>query len=133
MKSTAAAIAMLVAALATASASPADTAQTPDLSRADLQRHDLSIPGREAVQVRVDFAPGAIAARHTHYGEEVIYVLRGTLEYDVAGKISTLSEGGVLFIPAGTVHGARNVGTTPASELATYVVEKGKPLSTSAP
>jgi len=99
-------------------------------TRVDLQRHDLSIPGHEAFQARVEFAPGASFPRHTHPGEEIIYVLTGTLEYEVAGKPVTLKGGDVLFVPAGTVHAARNVGTTPAAELATYVLEKGKPLTT---
>jgi hypothetical protein len=34
-------------------------------TRTDLQRHDLSVLGREVVQVIVGFAPGATAARHT--------------------------------------------------------------------
>ena len=42
----------------------------------------------------------------------------------------TLKAGDVLFIPAGTIHAARNVGTGRAAELATYIVEKGKPLLT---
>jgi quercetin dioxygenase-like cupin family protein len=68
---------------------------------------------------------------HTHPGEEIIYVLGGSLEYQVEGKPpQTLHAGDVLFIPAGTVHAARNVGADTASELATYVVEKGKPLLT---
>jgi quercetin dioxygenase-like cupin family protein len=78
----------------------------------------------------VDFAPGASFPRHTHPGEEIIYVLEGTLEYEVAGKPVTLKAGDVLFVPAGTVHAAKNVGTGPGAELATYVLEKGKPLTT---
>ena len=102
-------------------------------TRTDLQRHDLSITGHEVLQARVDFAPGASFPRHTHPGEEIIYVLTGTLEYEVAGKPVTLKAGEVLFVPAGTVHAARNVGTGPAAELATYVLEKGKPLTTLVP
>jgi len=99
------------------------------IKRTDLQRHDLSAPAREAIQVRVDFAPGAAFGRHRHPGEEIIYVIEGTLQYDVDGKGPvTLRAGDVLFIPAGTIHAARNVGTDNAAELATYVVEKGKPL-----
>jgi quercetin dioxygenase-like cupin family protein len=119
--------------LAGAAAVPQPTAQAPRVTRADLQRHDLSIPGREAIQVRVDFRPGAHAPRHTHPGEEIIYVLKGSLEYEVAGKPpATLKAGDVLCIPAGTVHAARNVGSDAASELANYVVEKASPLSTPA-
>jgi quercetin dioxygenase-like cupin family protein len=104
-------------------------AQQPGIKRTDLQRHDLSAPGREVVQVRVDFAPGAAFPRHTHPGEEIINVLEGSLEYEIEGKPPvTLKAGDVLFIPAGTIHAAKNVGNDNAAELATYIVEKGKPL-----
>ncbi len=103
--------------------------QQPDVKRTDLQRHDLSTPGREVIQTRIDFAPGAVAPNHSHPGEEIIYVLEGTLEYRVEGQPPvTLRTGGVLFVPAGTVHAAKNVGSDNAAELATYTVEKGKPL-----
>ena len=98
-------------------------AQQPGTKRTDLQRHDLSIPGR------VDIGPGEVAPKHTHPGEEIIYVLEGTLEYEVEGKPPvTLKAGDVLFIPYGTIHSAKNVGSVNAAELATYVVEKRKPL-----
>ena len=99
------------------------------VKRTDLQQHDLSIPGREVVQVRVDIAPGVLAPDHSHPGEEIVYVIEGTLEYRLAGKPPvTLKAGEVLFIPAGVVHSARNVGNVNGAELATYIVEKGKPL-----
>jgi len=104
-------------------------AQQPGIKRTDLQRHDLSVPGREVVQVRVDFAPGVAFGKHSHPGEEIVYVLEGSLEYQVEGKPPvTLKAGEVLFIPAGTVHAAKNVGSGDGAELATYIVEKGKPL-----
>lgn len=104
-------------------------AQQPGIMRTDLLRHDLGVPGREVIQVRVDIAPGALAARHSHPGEEIAYVLEGSLEYQVEGKPPvTLKAGDVLFIPAGTIHSAKNVGSGNGAELATYVVEKGKPL-----
>jgi quercetin dioxygenase-like cupin family protein len=110
---------------------PVAWAQQAGLRRTDLQRHDLSVPGREAIQVRVDFDPGVAFGKHTHPGEEIIYVLEGSLEYEIEGKPPmTLKAGDVLFIPAGTIHAAKNVGSGTASELATYVVEKGKPLLT---
>jgi quercetin dioxygenase-like cupin family protein len=105
-------------------------AQQPGTKRTDLQRHDLSSPGREVVQVRVDFDPGSVAPNHTHPGEEIVYVLEGTLEYQIDGKSVTAKPGDVLFVPAGTVHSAKNVGTSNGAELATYIVEKGKPLIT---
>lgn len=104
-------------------------AQQPGIRRTELLRHDLGTPGREVLQVRVDFGPGAAFGKHTHPGEEIAYVLEGTLEYQVEGKPPvTLTAGDALFIPAGTVHAAKNVGSDNAAELATYIVEKGKPL-----
>ena len=106
-------------------------AQQNGVTRTDLQRHDLSAQGREAIQVRVDLAPGVAFGKHTHPGEEVIYVLEGQLEYQIEDKPPvTLKAGDVLFIPAGTVHSARNPGNVKGSELTTYIVEKGKPLLT---
>jgi quercetin dioxygenase-like cupin family protein len=110
---------------------PLDTmrAQQPGVTRTPLQRHDLSAPDREMVQVRVDFAPGVTFPPHSHPGEEIVYVIEGVLEYRVVGKPPvTLKAGEVLFIPAGVVHGVTNVGSSNAAELATYIVEKGKPL-----
>lgn len=106
-------------------------AQSPPvgLRRTDLQRHDLSIAGREALQTRVDFAPGAVAPWHSHPGEELIYVPEGALQFQIQGlEPVTLRTGETYFIPAGAVHTARNLGTVPGVELATYIVEKGKPL-----
>lgn len=104
-------------------------ASSSEIVRTDLQRHDLSTPGREVVQVRVDFGPGVSAPRHSHPGEEIVYAIEGQLEYQVEGQPpQTLSPGDVLFIPSGAIHEVRNVGSGPAAELATYIVEKGKPL-----
>jgi len=103
--------------------------QQPGVTRADLLRADLSVAGREVIQVRVDFAPGVGFPPHSHPGEEVAYVIEGQLEYQLEGRPPvTLKSGESLFIPAGVVHSARNVGTGNAAELATYLVEKGKPL-----
>jgi quercetin dioxygenase-like cupin family protein len=97
--------------------------------RIELQRHDLSVSGREGIQSRIEFEPGVAFGKHTHPGEEIIYVLEGALEYEVEGKPPmTLKAGDVLFVPAGTIHSAKNVGTTMAAELGTFIVEKGKPI-----
>lgn len=112
---------------------PVSGAQPAGVKRTDLQKHDLSILGREVVQVRVDIAPGVIAPMHRHPGEEIVYVLEGVLEYQLEGKPPvTLKAGDVLFIPARVFHSAKNVGTGIGAELATYIVEKGKPLAESA-
>ena len=124
-------IAAALAIVAGALASHVAPAQGPGLTRTDLSRNDLSISGREALQVLVGFAPGAIAPNHNHPGEEIVYVVEGALEYTLAGRPPvTLKAGDVLFIPAGTPHAVKNVGSGKAAELATYIVEKGKPLVT---
>jgi len=106
-----------------------NTTPVPGLTRTDLQRHDLSIPGREVIQNRVDITPDAPPVRHKHPGEEIIYVLEGTLEYSIDGREpATFNPGEVLLVPAETVHSVRNIGGGNAAELATYIVEKGKPL-----
>lgn len=105
--------------------------QAPGLWRTDLQQQDLSVPGREMVQSRVDIGPEAPLVRHTHPGEEIIYVLEGSLEYQIEGQPpKTFNAGEALTVPAGVVHAVRNAGSGNAAELATYVVEKGKPLLT---
>jgi quercetin dioxygenase-like cupin family protein len=104
-------------------------AQGPEIGRAELIHRDFGDAVHEVIQVRVDFHEGAAFPRHAHPGVEVAYVLRGSLEYQIDGNPPlTLKAGDSLFIPAGAIHSARNVGSGNASELATYVVEKGKPL-----
>ena len=75
--------------------------QASGIKRTDLQQHDLSIPGREVVQNRVDISPKAPAFKHKHTGEEIIYVLEGSLEYRVEGKPpTTVNAGDVLLVPS---------------------------------
>src|SRR5690242_10549096 len=106
----AASIAMLITAAVVVDATQAEGGQ-PGTRRTPLQQAGLSIAGREVIQVRVDFDPGFVAPWHTHPGEEVIYVLEGTIEYQVQGKPpKTYKAGQVLVVPYGTPHSARNVG-----------------------
>jgi quercetin dioxygenase-like cupin family protein len=115
--------------LAASAALSAQAPRPPGSTRTDLQRHDLSVAGWETIQARIDFAPGASFPAHRHPGEEIIYVLEGTLEYQLEGQPPvTLEAGEVLFVPARVFHSARNPGMVQGSELATYVVEKGQPL-----
>jgi quercetin dioxygenase-like cupin family protein len=106
-----------------------EEAQLPGVERTDLLQADLSTSGREVIQVLVEFAPGVTAPWHAHPGEEIAYVVEGQLEYTLQGKPPLiLNAGDSLFIPQGTSHTAKNVGSGNATELATYIVEKGKPL-----
>jgi quercetin dioxygenase-like cupin family protein len=108
-------------------------AQQPGFSRTVIQRGDLSMPGREVVSAIAEFQPGATSGSHTHPGEEAGYLLEGTLVFEQAGKPAvTLKAGETFFVPAGTVHNAMNKGSSRTRVLATYIVEKGKPIATAA-
>ncbi|HLA59179.1 MAG TPA: cupin domain-containing protein [Puia sp.] len=104
-------------------------AQQGGFGRTELQRHDLSAAGIEMVQVRVNIEPGVEYPRHTHPGEEIIYVLEGELEYQIEGRAPVILKAGEpFFIPYGKIHSVKNIGSVKGVELATYIVEKGKPL-----
>jgi quercetin dioxygenase-like cupin family protein len=103
-------------------------------SRVVLQDQPLSVAGRHAVTARADFGPGAAAGRHAHPGEELGYILEGTVELSVQGRPTvTLKPGDVFYIPSGVPHDGRNPGATKAALLSTFVAEQGKPLSTPVP
>ena len=122
-------VAVSIFALGSALALHLASAQQPGVKRTELQRHDLSVAGREMVQVRVEVDPGVALPVHTHPGEEIVYILEGTWDYQVEGKgLQTLKAGDVAFVPAGTKHSAKNVGSSKGAAVATYIVEKGKPL-----
>jgi mannose-6-phosphate isomerase-like protein (cupin superfamily) len=104
-------------------------AQQSGIKRTDLQRHDLSIPGREAILCASSSRRECCSPSTRIRVKRSSHVLEGSLEYQVEGKTPmTLKAGDVLFIPAGTIHSAKNVGKGNGAELATYIVEKGKPL-----
>jgi quercetin dioxygenase-like cupin family protein len=110
------------------------SAQAPaGFKRTELGRHDISNAGHEEVLARADLSPGAAAPKHTHPGEEVGYVLAGEVTVEIAGSAPMkLKAGDNFFVPANTVHAARNDSKAPASILSTYILEKGKPLATPA-
>lgn len=106
-------------------------AQQAGFTRIALQDQMLSDPAKHAVQARAEFAPGVAAGKHTHPGEELGYVLEGSILLEVAGQPPrTVKAGEAFFVPAGVVHDGKNVGSGVAKVLATYIVEKGKPVAT---
>ena len=108
-------------------------AQQAAFKRTVLQQADLSVPGREAVTAVVEFQPGGASGRHTHPGEEIGYILEGQFLIEQEGKpAATLRAGQTFLVPAGKVHNATNSGSSTGRLVATYVVEKGKPLATPA-
>ena len=123
------AIAAAIAAIALAAA-----AQAPAIKRQLLQRIDVPDGNRETILGIAEIPAGGAAGRHTHFGVEVGYVLEGSTSLEVEGEAPRLLKAGDSYvIPAGKVHDAKVVGDGPAKVIATYVVEKGKPLATPAP
>jgi quercetin dioxygenase-like cupin family protein len=108
-------------------------AAQPAITRTVLQRADLTTPGHEAVTARADFPVGGTTGRHTHPGDEVSYVVEGTVTLEIDGApAKTLKAGEVFFVPAGKVHSATAAGGK-AIVIANYLVEKGKPLTAAVP
>ncbi|WP_440638422.1 cupin domain-containing protein [Bradyrhizobium sp. PUT101] len=125
------AAALIAATSLTSLAARSEEPRLGDIKRTHLMKEALSVPGREVVQVRVDFPPGVVAVRHSHPGEELVYMIEGELEYRFDGRPPViLKAGDVLLIPHGVHHAVKNVGSSNAAELATYIVETGKPLLT---
>ncbi len=101
------------------------------LRRTEIQREPSSIPGREIVQVLTEIPVGAESGWHTHPGEEVGYIVAGTVEMMIQGQPSLMVHAGDGFlIPPGTPHNALDVGPGTGHMLSTYVVEIGQPLVT---
>ena len=111
-------------------AATAEQAQVPGITRIDLQRQDLSAAGREVIQNRVEISDEAPAIRHKHPGEEIIYVLQGTLEYQIDGMpAKTYNAGEALIVPAETVHAVRNAGEGNGAELRPTLSRGASPSS----
>lgn len=104
------------------------------VQRTVVQKLDSSVPGREVLSVRVEFAAGASTGRHTHLGDEIDYIVDGEGEWLVDGQPNRKAKAGdSIIIPGGSVHEARNTGASALKVMAVFVVEKGKPLTTPAP
>ena len=108
---------------------PSTDAFAGKLVRTEIQRGPSSIPGREIVQVLTEIPVGVESGWHTHPGEEVGYILAGTVEMRIDGKPSLILHAGDGFlIPPATPHDAVDVGPGTGRMLSTYVVEVGEPL-----
>ena len=62
------------------------------------------VSGERMTVVEVTFALGAAVPRHTHPHEQVGYVARGRVRFDIAGDARDLGPGGSYLIPGGEPH-----------------------------
>ena len=100
------------------------------LKRTELQHRSSSIPGREIVQVLTEIPCGVESGWHLHPGEEVGYILAGTVQMMVQGQTTLILHAGDPFLmPPGTPHNALDIGPGTGQMLSTYIVETGQPLA----
>ena len=93
-------------------------------------KQDMTIPGREALMVEVELPPGFEEGRHTHPAEVFGFVVSGTIDSEIEGKITTLKAGDHFYFAPGQVHQNMNKSSAPATTYVVFVAEKGKPLRT---
>ncbi len=109
---------------------PADALAT-TLKRTEIQRGPLTVPGREMVQVRTEIPPGVASGWHTHPGEEVGYIIAGTVRMEIRDQPELiLNEGDGFLIPPRVPHNALDLGPATGLMLSTYIVEAGQPIAT---
>ena len=129
MNSTLLRLALLLLTAATATGLRAAD-QPAGFSRKVLVEQDLATPGKHGTMAVASFEPGGMTPKHTHPGEEFLYLLEGHVRLEIDGQAPRdLSPGDAVIIPAATPHLARNLGPGPAKIISTYFLEKGKPLA----
>lgn len=101
------------------------------LKRTEIQHRPSSIPGREIVQVLTEIPAGVESGWHQHPGEEVGYILAGTVTMEIEGQPTlTLNAGDGFLMPPRTPHNATDLGPETGQMLSTYIVEVDQPLAT---
>ena len=107
-------------------------AQPEPVKKTELLMTELtSMEGKEANLVLVEFEPGAAVAKHYHPGDELVYILEGSISLEPEGKPAiTLKAGDAFHQPPNQVHSGRNVSMTgPAKLLVVWIVRKGQAIS----
>ncbi|VIO78155.1 cupin domain-containing protein [Bradyrhizobium ivorense] len=111
---------------------PAATQQTATIKRTPLQKFDVPGTNYETIIGMAEVGPNVNIGRHTHPGPESGFLLEGEMVLMVDGQADkTLKSGESYQIPPGAVHDAKT-GPIGAKVIATYVVEKGKPIASPA-
>jgi quercetin dioxygenase-like cupin family protein len=125
--------ALIVAAVVAPVIAVSAIAQQTGIKRTPLQTVDFPA-GYNVVSVIAEIPPGTCAGRHTHPGAETSYVMEGSATLKVAGQPDRIVKAGESFqLPPGVPHDGCTSPGEGFKVLATYIVEKGKPLATPAP
>ena len=111
---------------------PASPVQPAPIKRTPLQKFDVPGTNYETVIGIAEIVPNVNIGKHTHPGPESGYMLEGEMTLMVQGQPDKVVKAGDSYaVPPGAVHDAKT-GAAGAKVIATYVVEKGKPLASPA-
>ena len=110
------------------------SASADEPKRIVLKRADLSGTNMEIIVSTLEIPPGNTIAKHTHPGEEAVYVLEGaTLQFPDGREVTRpAGEAGVNIrdVPHA---GYKVVGDKTLKLLTVHIVDKGKPMTVPAP
>jgi quercetin dioxygenase-like cupin family protein len=112
---------------------PALAQQPEPVKRTVLQKNDFPGDKMTTLLVLIEIAPNFVVARHTHPGIETGLVQDGQVTLTVDGQPEKTVKAGESYTnPAAVPHIAK-AGPQGVKLIATFVVEKDKPLATAAP
>ena len=109
------------------------SAQQPQVTRKVLMQQDLNAPGYSGALVAVEIPAGGREGKHTHPGMLMAYVQEGAITLEYEGKPTKTYKAGETFsVEPGKIHEGINMGSATVKVLASFVTEKGKPLTVQA-
>jgi quercetin dioxygenase-like cupin family protein len=101
-------------------------------TRTILQQSDVPGSNYTVVMAVTEIAANMTAARHTHPGSEVAYMLAGEAEFNIEGQVKKVKAGESFRLEPGVKHSVKN-GPGVTRILAIYTIPKGAALATPAP
>jgi len=111
---------------------PSVAQQTQTIKRTPLQKFEVPGTNFDTVIGIAEIAPNVSIGRHTHPGPESGFLLDGEFTLLVDGELpQPLKAGQSYKVPSGATHDAKT-GAQGAKVIATYVVERGKPIASPA-
>ena len=115
-------------------ATMATAASAQEIKRTEIKRSDLTGTNMEVVMAIVEIPPGAVQAKHFHFGEEAFYVLEGAMtEVPGTGQVQRVPGTGGINVREVPHAGYKVIGDKPLKLLTVHVVDKGKPLQNTVP
>jgi quercetin dioxygenase-like cupin family protein len=116
--------------LASSLLAPTAFAQTAEPHRMVLKTADLTGTDKEIIIAVLEVPPGAFIARHSHPGEEAVYVLEGAKLQTPDGKEIDRPAGQAGVNVRDVPHaGYKVIGDKALKLLTVHIVDKGKPMT----